>query len=202
MKIKILGSGGGEAFPATFCSCEHCEEARRAGGKSLRSLHQTIIDGDLLIDYPHDTDSHAMRFGLNLGKIENVLITHPHSDHFAPLSLVCRGSLFAHGLKHEKINFYGVKDLERIFDTVVSPYGIDPVIRSNICFKPLCDKSEECVGKYKVTAFKAKHAPHLGSLNYIISDEEKTVLYLIDSGYPDKKHLIILQIFPLLLIAW
>ena len=50
MEIKILGSGGGEGYPALFCGCEHCNAARKAGGKSLRSLSQTLIDGKLLID--------------------------------------------------------------------------------------------------------------------------------------------------------
>ena len=69
MKIKILGSGGGEAYPATFCACEHCNAARRAGGKSIRTLSQTLINDDLLIDFPADTAEHARRFGLNLGDI-------------------------------------------------------------------------------------------------------------------------------------
>ena len=142
MKIKILGSGGGEGFPATFCTCEHCEEARRVGGKSLRSLHQALINDDLVIDFPVDTDAHCMKYGVNLGKIQNFLITHPHSDHFAPISLVCRGSLFAHNLKYEKTFFYGSDGLERIFDAVIAPYGIDATIRSNIGFVKMADKQK------------------------------------------------------------
>ena len=69
MKIKILGSGGGESFPASFCCCAHCEEARKAGGKSLRSLSQTLIDDDLLIDFPSDTDAHCREYNINLGRI-------------------------------------------------------------------------------------------------------------------------------------
>ena len=43
MKIKILGSGGGEGFPAAFCSCEHCETARKIGNKSLRTLSGVVL---------------------------------------------------------------------------------------------------------------------------------------------------------------
>ena len=189
MKIRILGSGGGEGFPATFCTCEHCEEARRVGGKSLRSLHQTLINDDLVIDFPVDTDAHCRRYGVNLGKIQNFLITHPHSDHYAPISLVCRGSLFAHNLKYEKTFFYGSEGLERIFDSAVAPYGIDATIRSNIGFVTMNDRQTEKVGAYTVTALKAEHAPHLNSLNYVISDGKVNVLYLIDSGYPTKANL-------------
>lgn len=193
MKIKILGSGGGESFPATFCTCEHCESARKAGGKSIRSLSQTLINDDLLIDLPFDTDAHAQKYGLNLGKIQNFLITHPHSDHYVPITFVCRGSLFAHNLKYDKAYICGADNLERIFDAVVAPYGIDPNIRANIGFVTMQDKKTERIGKYSVTALKAMHAPALGSLNYIISDGSKRLLYLIDSGYPSKETLDYLQ---------
>ena len=103
MKIKILGSGGGEGFPAAFCSCDHCEAARKMGGKSLRTLSQTIINDDLLIDFPADTNAHCLRFGINLGKLQNVLITHSHSDHFAPQLLAYRGGVYAHNLKYQDI---------------------------------------------------------------------------------------------------
>ena len=83
-KIKILGSCGGEDFPAPFCNCEHCETARKMGNKSLRSLHQAIINDDLLIDFPADTNAHCLRFGVRLGNLQNVLITHSHPDHYVP----------------------------------------------------------------------------------------------------------------------
>jgi hypothetical protein len=40
------------------------------------------------------------------------------------------------------------------------------------------------VGKYKVTAIRARHFMHYNSLNYIIEEGDKKLLYLIDSGYP------------------
>lgn len=33
MKLHILGSGGGEGYPALFCNCVRCNAARKAGGK-------------------------------------------------------------------------------------------------------------------------------------------------------------------------
>ena len=84
MKIKILGSCGGEDFPAPLCNYEHCETARKMGNKSLRSLHQAIINDDLLIDFPADRNAHCLRFGVRLGNLQNVLITHSHPDHYVP----------------------------------------------------------------------------------------------------------------------
>ena len=189
MKVKILGSGGGESFPASFCSCEHCEMARKAGGKSLRTLSQTLFDDDLLIDFPSDTDAHCMKYGINLGKMQHILITHAHLDHYSPTPAYFRGGGFAHNLKYEKLYFYGPDNLEQIFDSVLTPYGQVKAIRNNVCFVTLQDQQEVQIGEYRVTPLKALHAPQLNSLNYIIEKNGKSVLYLLDSGYPTEETL-------------
>lgn len=180
MKIKILGSGGGEGFPAPFCSCEHCETARKVGVKSLRTLSQTMINDDLLIDFPSDTNAHCLRFGINLGQLQNVLITHSHSDHFAPQLLSLRGGVYAHNLKYQDIYFYGPSNLKKIYDRT----EIREQIRKNIRFVSLEEEKTVCIGGYNITPIKALHAPELGSMNYIIEQDGKCVLYLVDSGFP------------------
>lgn len=193
MKIKILGSGGGEGFPATFCTCAHCEMARKAGKKSLRTLSQTLINDDLLIDFPADTNAHCVQHGVNLGQLQHVLITHAHDDHYLPIAVNFRGGQNAHNLKYEKIYFFGPHNLEKIYDQVVSVYGIRADIRKNIAFVTLKDQQKEKVGNYNVTALSALHAPELSSLNYIIEEDNKSLLYLVDSGYPTNETLAYLQ---------
>ncbi len=193
MKIKILGSGGGESFPASFCSCEHCEMARRAGGKSLRTLSQTLINDDLLIDFPTDTDSHCIKYGLNLGKIQNILITHSHLDHYMPTSAYFRGGNGAHNLKYEKVYFYGAEDLKKIFDDVRAVYNHNGFDRENVEFVVAQEQKTIRIGEYLVTPLKALHAPQLGSLNYIIERNGKSLLYLLDSGYPTEETLAYLE---------
>lgn len=180
MKIKILGSGGGEGFPATFCCCEHCETARKMGGKSLRTLSQSLINDDLLIDFPADTYTHCLRYNINLGKIPNMLITHSHRDHFLPHLLADRGSYAAHDMKYENFYIYAPGDVKKICDNTSIPDGI----RKNIIFPTLTEKEPIKIGEYTVTPFKAYHAPDLNSLNYIIEQNGKSILYFIDSGYP------------------
>lgn len=180
MKIKILGSGGGEGFPAAFCTCEHCETARKKGGKSLRTLSQTMINDDLLIDFLADTASHCLCHGVRLGQLQNVLITHSHIDHFEPSLLSMRGGGFAHNMKYEDIYFYGPADLESICDT----RNIWDHFRKHIHFVPLTKQKSVSIGEYRVTPLEALHAPELGCLNYIIEQNGKSILYLLDSGYP------------------
>ena len=62
MKITFLGTAAAEAMPATFCNCKYCIEARRLGGKNIRTRSQSIIDGKLLIDLPADTYYHFLLF--------------------------------------------------------------------------------------------------------------------------------------------
>ena len=189
MKIRILGSGGGEGFPAPFCSCEHCETARKMGEKSLRSLSQSIINDDLLIDFPADTNAHCLRFGVNLGQLQNVLITHSHRDHYVPQLLSDRSGFAAHNLKYQDVYFYGPANLEQICDAVKIP---EP-IREHIQFVALEPQKTVSIGEYEITPLKALHSPELGSLNYIIEQGGKRVLYLVDSGYPTEETLAYLQ---------
>lgn len=189
MKIRILGSGGGEGYPALFCGCKHCEAARKAGGKSLRSLSQTLIDGKLLIDLPPDTHMHFMENGLNLGGIENVLITHVHDDHYCPNLFSTRGTDFATVLGCEKIHVYGNADVERLFNGYYELFPIRDEIRRNIVFHTLTPFVSVQIGGYKVTPLKANHAPEQVALNYIIDDGKTALLYLLDSGYPTRETL-------------
>ena len=49
MKITFLGTAAAEGIPALFCNCQCCTEARRRGGKNLRTRSQSLINDDLLI---------------------------------------------------------------------------------------------------------------------------------------------------------
>ena len=189
MNIKILGSGGGEGYPALFCGCEHCNAARKAGGKSLRSLSQTLIDGKLLIDLPADTHMHFMQNGINFGNIEHVLITHVHDDHYCPNLFSTRGTDFAPVIKYEKLHVYGNEDVERLFNGYYKLFPIREEIRKNIFFHVLKPFEKLRINGYTVTPLKANHAPEQIALNYIKEKRKTTLLYLLDSGYPDEQTL-------------
>ncbi len=190
MKLKILGSGGGEGFPALFCRCNNCENARKLGGRNIRTCSQALINDELLIDLPMDTISHSLNTGMCFGDYKSVLITHTHIDHFAPTLLRSRGGVYAHNLKHQKINIYGPNNIKSVFDLTNSGFGEVPEhIMENINLTPLKDKTPVFIDGYNVIPLKALHAPNLGSFNYVIIKDGKSVLYLLDSGYPEKETL-------------
>lgn len=186
MKIKILGSGGGDAYPSAFCSCKNCETVRKKGGKSIRSLSQTFVNDDLMIDFPADTSMHCTRYGINLGTIQNVLITHSHSDHYYPLFANLRQSPYSQGFKYDELRFYGPKELEHIYEQLVTVYSETRGLE-HLDFSVMEGGQTEKIGAYTVTALNAKHTPELNPLNYIIEDGKKTLLYLLDTGYPTEE---------------
>ena len=81
MKLKYLGTAAAEGFPAVFCNCQYCREARELGGKNIRTRSQSLINDDLLIDFPPDTYHHFLTQSIEGDKIKYLLITHAHSDH-------------------------------------------------------------------------------------------------------------------------
>ena len=175
MKLKYLGTAAAEGMPALFCSCENCEKARRLGGKNIRSRSQTMVNDDLIIDYPPDAYAHSVRFGIDLTKIRYLLVTHRHEDHWFPPDLRYTKPGFSHPAKDwQGMQIFGSEDIrddvEELQKADVRGIGytqIEP-------FNPFR------AGKYTVTALKAWHGTD-HPYNYIISDGEKTILYDHDS---------------------
>ena len=66
MKIKFLGTAAAEGIPALFCDCRVCQNARKVGGKEIKTRSQAIVDDKILIDFPADTYMHSLYGGLDL----------------------------------------------------------------------------------------------------------------------------------------
>ena len=115
MKITVLGSGG-FGYPLVFCNCEYCIQARKTGGKNIRTRSQSLINDDLLIDLPADTYSHFLTNGIEGHKINYLLVTHSHADHFYPDELEMRQGCYAHNMKHQVLEMYCGKGVKERFD--------------------------------------------------------------------------------------
>jgi len=85
--LILLGTAAAEGWPAPFCLCRHCEEARRRGGVNIRSRSGALIDDELKIDFGPDTVSQMQRSRRNLSRLKTILFTHQHSDHFTPAEM-------------------------------------------------------------------------------------------------------------------
>lgn len=66
MEFVYLGTAAAEGWPALFCSCNACLQAREKGGRNVRGRSQALVDGELLLDLPADTFSRTLEGRLDL----------------------------------------------------------------------------------------------------------------------------------------
>ena len=175
MKLTYLGTAAAEGFPAIFCNCKYCAEARRLGGKNIRTRSQALINDDLLIDLPADTYSHFLSNGIEGHKIKYLLVTHSHSDHFYPSELELRHNGYAHNMDSEGFQMFCGKGTNGAFEAVKDDcWNINVTV-----LKPF---ESAYFGNYTVTAFPARHFIGDEALIYLI-ESDKTILYAHDTGY-------------------
>lgn len=177
LKLTYLGTAAAEGFPAVFCNCEYCVEAKRLKGKNIRTRSQSIVNDDLLIDLPADTYSHLLNNNIDGDKIKYLLITHSHQDHFYPEELAMRYGAFAHNMRCEKIKVYCNRGAEEKIhnNSEVKNPGVEIYILNPF------DTIE--MGEYTVTALPARHFEGDDALFYIIKQGDKKILYAHDTGY-------------------
>ena len=182
MEIQYLGTAAAEGLPALFCDCEICRKARNTGGKEVRTRTQSIVDGKILIDFPPDTYTHALNYSLQLGKIQHLLVTHSHMDHFFPVELIHRHEHFGHNAKG-MLYVYGNETVEKAFyDAVLidrfKVHPLDEAVKF-VRLKPFDDFTAD---GYHIIPVPADHDKRETCLIYIIEKDGKCLLYGHDTG--------------------
>lgn len=176
MKIKYLGTAAAEGIPALFCECEICKRAKITKGKNVRSRSQVLVNDNLLIDYPPDSFYHFVNNDIDLSKINNLIISHAHEDHFYPLDFEYFFEGFSVPKKCLPFTVYGSTDLKPYLDSYVnSPRN------QGLKYMPIEPYKTYTVGKYMVTPLEASHGTEHPYV-YIVSDGEKEFFYCHDSG--------------------
>ncbi|MDX1934834.1 MAG: MBL fold metallo-hydrolase [Capsulimonadales bacterium] len=181
MRLFFLGTGAAEGLPALFCECAICREAKSRGGVEVRTRSTILIDDMIKIDLPPDTLHHVHRYPeMELSKLQHLLFTHSHDDHFAVRELQYLSPIFALTRK-EPLNVYAtgeviakmLREMEHFFE------------RAPIRFQSVIPYNEFAVGHLRVTPIVAHHREDELCLNYILSDGRKSVLYGCDTGWYD-----------------
>ncbi len=175
MRFMYLGTAAAEGFPAVFCNCQYCKEARKLRGKNIRTRSQAMINDDLLIDFPADTYHHFLTNNIEGDKIKYLLVTHSHQDHFYYEDLEMRHSPFVHDMRVETLQVYcGKGTYQKLLSYGRVPVGVELHLLEAF--------QETSVGSYKVTPLPARHYIGDGAVFYLIKDD-KTVLYAHNTGY-------------------
>jgi len=185
MKFKFLGTAAAEGVPGLFCDCDICEQTRKLGGKNIRTRSQSLINNDLLIDFPADTYFHVLRDNLEVHKIHDCIITHDHQDHFYPNDFIMRAPGFANLKDNSPFNVYGsstVIDRLNSFDDIKNMVANGCMTINEVT----AFKSFSAAG-YKITPLKADHISAINPLIYLIERDGKIILYAHDTGvFPDE----------------
>lgn len=187
MNVKYLGTGSSEGVPSLFCNCANCLRARELRGKNLRSRCQVLVNKDLLIDFSPDTFSHVLDNKFDINLIENILISHSHTDHFYASDLILKMNGYSFNAD-KKINIYGSEDSKRVFDLAFEFEG--RFDHDRITYHVLKPYETVKIGDYAITPILANHIEDEICFLYIIEDKfNKTMLYGHDTGIvPDKTY--------------
>ena len=116
MEITFFGTAAAEGWPAPFCRCPACAEARRRGGPNIRGRAGAMIDNDIKIDFSADTVSQMQRTGRDLADVHTLVFTHQHSDHVVATELQWASGPFTNTPPARPIDVYSnieVQDLIR-----------------------------------------------------------------------------------------
>lgn len=95
MEILVCGTAAAEGWPAMFCTCAACGEARRLGGKDVRSRAAYMIGDRVRVDFGPDSNLHMQKYGLAYERLDHLLVTHSHDDHWFPRDLQYRQKGFS-----------------------------------------------------------------------------------------------------------
>ncbi|PKP59174.1 hypothetical protein CVT91_07170 [Candidatus Atribacteria bacterium HGW-Atribacteria-1] len=180
MKLFFLGTASAEGYPAPFCECINCREARKEGEKSLRLRSSLIIDNELLVDFGPDLLSYTLKYDIHFSLIKILLITHSHYDH-----------LFLN-------NFNYI--LPETGTILTKPPNLDIICSRDVyknvkCSFEKCEKDIPWKIKvikefktvfshhFKITALPAAHMLNEEkAFFYIVQKEGKTILLAFDTG--------------------
>lgn len=182
MKFQYLGTAAAEGMPAVFCNCEYCREAWKLGGKNFRTRSQSIINDELLMDFPPDTLMHFHMHGIRGDKIKYIVFTHSHADHYYSTDLMRHGSCYAHNMAEEKLQIVCSEQLCERMQKDLAGVKKDVILEYFVAkpFQPME------LGEYTLIPFPARHSGDSEgklALFYAIRHQGKTVLYAHDTGY-------------------
>ncbi len=180
MHIRYLGTGAAEGFPAIFCQCEACQEARVSGGRNVRRRTSMLIDNELLIDLSPDLLAAATEWKLNMGALKYLVVTHAHADHFYAEELANLRHPYSLSSDQYKLMIYGSEEVRKRL-TVCLGRGEVSRLEDHFEYVTLSLFTPTEVGPYVITPLKARHCP--GAYIYLIQKGDKTLLYANDTGF-------------------
>lgn len=206
MELLLLGTAAAEGWPAAFCECPHCEEARRRGGANLRLRSGALIDDDIKIDFGPDTVAHMQKCGRSLARMRTLIFTHQHNDHISPAELHRVLPPYTQTPPEKPIALYGNSQVLSLVEAQFKPVGKNTARKLEETYtlhlmeplKPLTTSDGD-----EILPMPADHVEGALVLRITRSPQRggKTLFYGHDSGFYPQETLDALEAGPKLDIA-
>lgn len=181
MEILFCGTAAAEGWPALFCECRACQEARRLGGKNVRSRAAYMLGERIRIDFGPDSNLHQQNYGLAYEKLEHLLVTHSHDDHWFPTDLGYRRSGFS--VVSKLLHVWGNEAVEKRF---VDVHGADWKRYHLEYHRPRAWEAIDLGEGVSATPVLAAHDRNEECVNYRVETGGRAVLFGHDTGWYDE----------------
>ncbi len=206
MQLKFLGTSAGELYPGLWCRCRNCQKARRGDERDRRqsaalyvestpspdAYAETAAAAGILIDFPSEIASQALRHHLELPELCNLLITHSHGDHWFPYLLRWRSAPVRVSKADDPapcesgaprftelpiLHIWGNAAVETVLRRELGenlvPFAIE--------FHRVGSGDTFAIGDMTITALQANHDfGREEALHYVVQDGRSTLLYGLD----------------------
>lgn len=180
MELLICGTAAAEGWPALFCVCDACVKARQLGGKNIRTRAAYMIDDRIRVDFGPDSYMHQLKYGLQYEKLEHLIITHAHSDHWYPTDVHYRRRGYSVIPKDSLLYIWGNEKVYQKFEQV-NPDHWDSY---KIVFKRITPWRRMDLGQGMLAVpVPAAHDTSEECVNYVIRSQEKALLIGHDTGW-------------------
>lgn len=119
--LRFLGTGTSHGVPSIGCRCAVCRSDDPANKRLRTSAYVEVSGARLLIDASIDLRQQALRYGVE--RIDAILLTHAHSDHYFGLDEI---RIFNH-MQSGPIPCYGNREcLDRVRHVFDFVFGAPP----------------------------------------------------------------------------
>lgn len=186
MKLTYLGTSAAEGFPAPFCECETCAEARKRGGKNIRTRSHALLDDSIMFDFPPDAYTHILQNGIDMQKVNSIFITHCHEDHLYLHDLLLRRPDWLSFNTERKLRVWGNGRMLDILEQWREQPFVGEVEKSTLFLQAKPGQVIQA-GEYAVLPMAADHSPYEECLIYLAEHRGQRLLYAHDTGwFPEK----------------
>jgi phosphoribosyl 1,2-cyclic phosphate phosphodiesterase len=182
--MTFLGTGAAEGIPNPFCKCGICENARRKGGKEVRTRSAFRLNERVHIDFGPDTFSQAFKCGVDLHQLQHIIMTHTHEDHFCMSQLSLR--LRARDRSEEPLRIYFTPPAFKWIFEQLNSTGLSLINNGIIQFVEMEYFKEFEIDGMRVQALTGNHQGYgegEQAANYLIAlPDGRSMYYAVDTG--------------------